>query len=196
MSLCLSAWVSCVLPSSELSGLSLLRVGHSAGPHLPPAPTIPSQGFGRHHPKKPGQSQKYVCKKPGNFIELAFLFTGEAEESERSQVREKSKQTWGVGAGQGVATLGRGAVAGRRVAKAPCSASLAPAGSRQLSPPLGAEDRGRDRQADLRPTVFWNPATGVAARGSWKRKEAKDLQAGGDPPQASLGPPRRAPNPD
>ena len=101
MSLCLSAWVSCVLPSSELSGLSLLRVGHSAGPHLPPAPTIPSQGFGRHHPKKPGQSQKYVCKKPGNFIELAFLFTGEAEESERSQVREKSKQTWGVGAGQG-----------------------------------------------------------------------------------------------
>lgn len=67
----------------------------------PPTPTIPSQGLGRRHPQKPGQSQKYVCKKLGNFIELAFLFSGEAEESERSQVREKSKQTWGVGAGQG-----------------------------------------------------------------------------------------------
>lgn len=113
----------------------------------------------------------------------------------RSGRRASRPGGWGQGrAGQGAAILGRG-VAGRRVAEAPCSASLAPAGSQQLSPPLGAEDRGRDRLADLRPT-FWNPATGVATGVSWKRKEAKDLQAGGDPPQASLGPPRRAPNPE
>lgn len=80
-------------------------------------------------------------------------------------------------------------MAGRRVAGAPRSPSLVPAGSHQLSPPQGAEDRGRDCLADLRPTVFWNPATGAAAGGSWKRKEAKDLQAGGDPLRASLGPP-------
>ena len=100
-----------------------------------------------------------------------------------------------MGAGQGRERPPSGrAVAGRRVAEAPCNASLTPAGSHQLSPPLGAEDRGRDHLAELRPTVFWNPATGVAAGGSWKRKEAKDLQAGGDPPQASPAPHRRAPN--
>ena len=125
---------------------------------------------------------------------MSFSFRGEAKESERSQVREKRKQTWGVWAGQGAATLGRG-MAGRRVARGPRSPSLAPAGSHRLSPPQGAEDRGRDCLADLRPTVFWNPATGAAAGGSWKRKEAKDLQAGGDPLRASLGPPRRTPNP-
>ena len=39
---------------------------------------------------------------------MSFSFRGEAEESERSQVREKRKQTWGVWAGQGAAALGRG----------------------------------------------------------------------------------------
>lgn len=39
---------------------------------------------------------------------MSFSFLGEAKESERSQVREKRKQTWGVWAGQGAATLGRG----------------------------------------------------------------------------------------
>ena len=99
----------CLVSFPAQSSLGRASSGWATRPDhtCPPTPTIPSQGLGRRHPQKPGQSQKYVCKKLGNFIELAFLFSGEAEESERSQVREKSKQTWGVGAGQGRAGQGR-----------------------------------------------------------------------------------------
>lgn len=68
-----SARVPRVLPSSELSGPGLLRVGHSAGPHPTPIPTIPSQGLGRRHPQKPGQNQKYICKKAGILLNELFF---------------------------------------------------------------------------------------------------------------------------
>lgn len=48
-----------------------------------------------HSPKlgsqKPGQNRNYVCKKAGNFIELSFLFSREAKESEQLDQERKKK---------------------------------------------------------------------------------------------------------
>lgn len=67
VSLCLSARVPCVLPSSELSGPSLLRVGHSAGPHLPPNPHHPQPGPWQAPPPETRPESKIRLQEAGKF---------------------------------------------------------------------------------------------------------------------------------
>lgn len=69
--------VPCVLSGQELPGPDLLGGGHPAnGTH---SPTAPDQGLGRCYPQRPDRNQNTVAKKAGNFIELSFLFSREAE---------------------------------------------------------------------------------------------------------------------
>lgn len=89
-----------------------------------------------HSPKlgsqKPGQNRNYVCKKAGNFIELSFLFSREAKESEQlDQEREKkAKEAWPRErrAGSGRARESRGQAPGGRGTSVP-SSSFSPAGT-------------------------------------------------------------------
>ena len=74
----------------------------------PPPPAAPSQGLGRCHPQKPNQNQKYICKKVGNFIELAFLFSREVEESEETgQGEEEADPESRAGSGRPRGGAGR-----------------------------------------------------------------------------------------
>lgn len=164
------------------------------------SPTAPNQGLGRCHPQKPGQNQKYVCKKAENFIGLSFLFSREAKKSK--QPSQEEKEAVPERRARRAPPRGRGAGPGSPVTELPKSLPLS-CRKLQLSP-LDAEDRGRGaghiqglRAASevrrLAPGPVAAPVTGLVAVGLLVlvipgKSRGKDAQAGADSPEARSGP--------